>query len=1209
MSETTNPRGISSTQTESARPVGRNAENTTSAMQSAAIARRWRTGVIETTLPQGTIHYTAGHMQPSFCRSGAAALAIALVAVTSCNRQPALSDEQYRQTVTAFYVSLAAMQTSQDVIARRELERVTQLVPHEPAGWANLGLLLLRQQQLDEATTRLAKAAELAPKSAEIERMQALLEGRRGNVDAAIRHWRRALELDTKDGKAAYGLAQELERLGGAQNEAEAQRVFGTLASRTGNLAAQLEFARLAARRGDADALRAAVDALAKAAGSWPPDVRERFEALRQAAQGPPTAAATPVIFLKNTLLRGPEYRAAFAAVSTPNSEVGEPVKEFLVLRNLPPQPAAPDDQLRLVTDARAGVTVPLTMWAGAVWLTGEGTPALVAVGQRELRVGNATPIPLPSGFTLERPRMRSIAAADLNYDFRTDLVLAGPRGVQVLRQTANGGFQPVTADMKVPAAILGAAAEAVWTADIDLDGDLDLVVARRDDVPMVLRNNTDGTFAVQTPFAGISRLRDFVWADLDGEGVPDAAVLDDQGAIHVFLNQRGAGFRERTVPPEFPRVAAIAAADLSGDGLMDVVGVAPDGTVARLSLRTRDANFEIARLPRVDVPVPLEAGNASLLFADLDNNGAADLVISHPNNAVAALAQADGSFRVIGGSMPGGITTAADLDGDGRLELIARGNDAAIAIHAQGQKAYRWQAIRPRALTATGDQRINSFGIGGEIEVRSGLHVQKQPILAPVVHFGLGDAATAEVARITWPNGVLQSEFALASNTSIGASQRLKGSCPWLFAWNGREMGFVTDFIWRSPLGLKINAQATADVQMTEDWVRIRGDQLQPRNGEYDLRITAELWETHFFDLVSLLVVDHPQGTEMFVDERFAVPPPKLGAIATGPLQDLRGARDDQGRDVLDTVRARDDRHLDFAGRGLYQGVTRDHYVELELPEAAPRTGPLWLVAQGWIHPTDSSVNVALGQGQHAAPSGLSLQVADAAGQFKTTRTGLGFPAGKDKTILIDLGGLFAANGRRRLRLATNLEIFWDRIAWAVGRPDVTLEPRAMTLKSADLRYRGFSITEQKDASTPERPRYVIEGVAPRWRDLEGFHTRFGDVRELLQKVDDRYVIMNAGDELGLTFAESVAPPPAGWVRDFILVGDGWEKDGDYNTVASRTVLPLPTHRSPKYGETAARLEDDPIYQQHRADFARYHTRYVSPSAVRDALRHNRKP
>ena len=1132
-------------------------------------------------------------------RSLSALLGVVFLAVSACNRPPALSDEQYRQAVTAFYVGLAAMQTSQDVIARRELERVTQVVPQEPAGWANLGLLLLRQQQLDEAASRLAKAAELAPRSADIERMRALLEGRRGNVDAAIRHWRAALQLDANDAKAAYGLAQELERLGGPQNEAEAQRLYAAVAQRTGNLAAQLESARLAARRGDATALRTAVDALSQNAGGWPADARERFDALRQAAQGAPTAAATPVIFLKNTLLRGPEYRAAFAAVSTPNSEVGEPLPRFLVLKNDPPQPAAPDEQLTLAPDAAPALVLPGAAWAGVAWLTGEGSPALVAAGPRELRVGTAPAIPLaatPDG----GPDV--VVAADLNYDFRTDFVLAGRGGVELFRQNANGGFASVTADTRVPAAILGAPAEGAWVADVDLDGDLDVVIARRDDTPVVLRNNTDGTFAPQMPFA-VPRLRGFVWADLDGEGVPDAALLDDQGGLRVFLNQRGAGFRERAVPAEFPRVAAIAAAEISGDGVMDVVGVAPDGRIARISLNSRDGNFAVAQLSRIEAPGPLAAGTTRLLVADLDNNGAGDLVVAGPAGSRAVLAGPDASFRAVGGVLPGGITAAADLDGDGRLELIARGGEGARVIRVKGSKPYRWQTIRPRALTATGDQRINSFGIGGEIEVRTGLHVQKQAIAAPVVHFGLGDATSAEVARITWPNGVLQSEFALASNASFAASQRLKGSCPWLFAWNGRDMGFVTDFIWRSPLGLKINAQATADVLMTEDWVRIRGDQLRPRNGEYDVRITAELWETHFFDLVSLLVVDHPEGTEMFVDERFAVPPPKLEAIATGPLQDLSAARDDQGRDVLDDVRARDDRHLDFAGRGAYQGITRDHYVELELPERAPRSGPLWLVAQGWVHPTDTSVNIALGQGKHPVPTGLSLQVADASGRFKAARTGLGFPAGTDKTILLDLSGLLPARGPRRLRLGTNLEIFWDRIAWAVGRPDVTLQPRAAAMKTADLRYRGYSVTEQKDASTPERPKYVLSGVAPRWRDLEGFHTRFGDVRDLLQKVDDRYLIMNAGDELRLAFAEA-PPPAAGFVRDFILVGDGWVKDGDYNTVASRTVLPLPTHRSPQYRETAGRVEDDPIYRQHQADFERYHTRYVSPSLVRDALR-----
>src|SRR6185436_17421850 len=102
----------------------------------------------------------------------------------------------------------------------------------------------------------------------------------------------------------------------------------------------------------------------------------------------------------------------------------------------------------------------------------------------------------------------------------------------------------------------------------------------------------------------------------------------------------------------------------------------------------------------------------------------------------------------------------------------------------------------------------------------------------------------------------------------------------------DGSAIRFVTDFLWRSPLGLRINAQDTAGVGQTEDWIKIRGDQLapvSPTEFEYDIRLTAELWETHYWDHVSLMVVDHPEDTEVFVDERFARKPPALKVHATG--------------------------------------------------------------------------------------------------------------------------------------------------------------------------------------------------------------------------------------------------------------------------------------------------------------------------------------
>jgi hypothetical protein len=155
-------------------------------------------------------------------------------------------------------------------------------------------------------------------------------------------------------------------------------------------------------------------------------------------------------------------------------------------------------------------------------------------------------------------------------------------------------------------------------------------------------------------------------------------------------------------------------------------------------------------------------------------------------------------------------------------------------------------------------------------------------------------------------------------------------------------------------------------------------------------------------------------------------------------------------------------------------------------------------------------------------------------------------------------------------------------------------------------LRYRGFSATTSPRGDEPETPRYApIAAVAQRWRDLEGYYTRFGDVRPLLEHVDDRYVIMNAGDELRLRFEERPAPAD-GWRRDFVLIGDGWEKDGDYNTGHSQTVLPLPDHAKPDYGAGAlpGTLEADAIYRRHPDDWRDYHTRYVTPAPFLRGLR-----
>jgi hypothetical protein len=271
-----------------------------------------------------------------------------------------------------------------------------------------------------------------------------------------------------------------------------------------------------------------------------------------------------------------------------------------------------------------------------------------------------------------------------------------------------------------------------------------------------------------------------------------------------------------------------------------------------------------------------------------------------------------------------------------------------------------------------------------------------------------------------------------------------------------------------------------------------------------------------------------------------------------------------------------------------------------VELETANVRSDTV-LVANGWIYPTDSSINVAIAQAG-IAPRGLSLEAQNNDGSWRVVRDDLGFPAGKNKTILIDLK---AVAGAPRIRLRTNLEIYWNSLLLG-SRAGSPVRTTRIGASSAELRYRGFSYTVSPRGDAPETPEYDrLASTSPRWRDLTGYHTRFGDVRELLEKVDDRYVIMNAGDEMRLRFAEA-PPPPAGWRRDFVVIGDGWEKDGDFNTDFSQTVLPLPSHDRPSYGAgtTSLALEDDPVYQRHRDDWQRYHTRYVTPQRFLDGLR-----
>ncbi|MEO6804007.1 MAG: FG-GAP-like repeat-containing protein [Granulicella sp.] len=1123
---------------------------------------------------------------------------------------PPPSSSTYAKFVSEFYTGLAGLQVGDDVRAETSLSQAAQLVPGEPAVWVDWGVLALRQRSFDTAAERLERAHTLALKDDRIDYLLGVLEGARGNSTAAIGHLREAVKQNPNNLRAIYRLATEVERQGDANSDAEVQSLMQQILTvQPDNMAALVDLCRVAAKRGDRETLHSAMARVAQHSQDWSQEVKQQFAELQTAAASPEhRAAATRSIFLRNVLMREPSFRANLAEIAAQPGEEAEPMTRFLKLQNPSSRPAPIDAAMSFTTQPVQPGDTQQWSWIGAIALNGSDLPVVAVADGHHVHLANGAGMPFPGGVAGQGPSPEGVLAFDYNYDFKTDLLLAGLGGVRLFRQNKPESFTEATAAMKLPKAIIDAAYTGAWAIDVEADGDLDVVLGTKSGEPTVLRNNGDGTFASIHPFPGVSGIQQFVWADLNGDGNPDAALIDGGGQLRVFLNQRAGKFVESTLP-DLPGVRAIAVADTNADNMLRLVALSADGRVLELSTPGTHPDWTKRELAQISTPI---IGEVRLHAVDLDNNGAVDFALmpvattGAPAGAALWLQDEAGIFHAEGQKQgPPAVFDAADLQGNGRLDLIGLSGDGVATIaRNHGTKNYHWQTIRPRARQATGDQRINSFGIGGEIEIRSGLLLQKQSMAGPSLHFGLGTQTGVDVARIVWPNGSVRAEFGLKADQQIVTEQRLKGSCPFLFAWDGNKMAFVKDSVpWGSAIGLRINALGTANIAATEEWYKIGRNELKARDGFYDLRVTGELWETYFYDSLALMTVDHPAGTEVFTDERYDVPPVKLAVTAVGEPQPIARAVDDSGHDVTDIVHALDRRYLDNFGRGQYQGVTRDHYVEVDLGNHIPDYGPLWLIAKGWLHPSDSTVNVAMAQGTHELPHWLSMEVADGRGGWRVVRPNLGFPAGRKKICLIDLTDVFQPGAPHRLRLRTNLEIYWDSIEWAQGLPATPLKIDRSTPTVADLHYRGFSTIHQANASSPEIPDYYhLLSTSGIWRDLSGFYTRFGDVRSLLANADDRYVIMNAGDEMALRFA-APPPPPAGWVRDYVLAGDGWIKDGDYNSAYSQIVMPYPYHARRNYDGPPSSLEKDWMYQHHKQDWLTYQTRYVDSRNFREAL------
>ncbi len=758
---------------------------------------------------------------------------------------------------------------------------------------------------------------------------------------------------------------------------------------------------------------------------------------------------------------------------------------------------------------------------------------------------------------------------------------------------------------------------------DMDHEGDLDLFLSTPTS-NRLLRNNGDGTFTDYSESSGLgdktTSSREACFGDFDDDGDIDLITVNQDMSCKLYSNMREGKFSNITSGSgleEITNATMITAGDFNNDGFLDLFIAGAETKSFTWLTNTGLGQFETTTMP--------ESGSWSMegftavdakLF-DFDNDGYLDLfVIGDPGAGQSKggiLLHNDGTgvFKNVSHLLPddleGGRQIAlADYNEDGDLDIFLAGLHGGVRLlRNDGGNANHHLKIRLLGVRS-GSGKNNHYGIGAKIELRAGNLYQTKVVTSPNTYFGLADRSDVDVVRILWTNGTPQNIFAPGIEKDLIEEQQLKGSCPFLYAWNGDEYVFVKDIMWRSalgmPLGIMGEEQTYAFANASEDYHLIDGSLLKPKDGKYSIQITDELWETVYFDEVQLIAVDHPDSVDIYVDEKFVAPPyPALKIHHVAHKIAPEKALDGYGNEVTGLLINKDDRYVAGFKKGRYQGITEMRELVLD-PGKLPRTDRMFLFLNGWIFPTDASINLALSQGENEKVVAPYLQVINKAGQWETIIDNIGFPQGKDKTIIADLSGKFLSENHQ-VRICTNMEIYWDQAFFASTLPDAPLEISHLDPVNADHHFRGFSRTYRKGG--PYGPHwfdYETVTTTQKWRDLSGTYTRYGDVVELLQNPDNQYIIANAGDETTIEFdASHLEVLPEGWSRDFLIYSSGWVKDGDMNTAQGNRVGPLPFHGMTQYpyNNSESYPNDLELKQYHK----KYNTREVTDQEFRRAV------
>jgi tetratricopeptide (TPR) repeat protein len=1008
--------------------------------------------------------------------------------------------------------------------AEEALKAASLLSPKNPRVWYSLGLALFDSGDQPSALKAFEHAAEVDPQDADTHYYLGIIDLGLKNYDQAIPEFEKALQISPLHASAQYGLARALQRSGKADEARKhVQRFQEITQSKIGII-----FSDNYGEQG-------------------------RY-ATAQDMSGPPSAVSAMI-------------PVTFTAAPSPTNAVQSGQ-----------QPSPVNGAGACVLDLEGnGQKDIISMQSGenaiqAYRIAQNGTPTIIDA--------KATGLALPG-------KGVACAVGDYDNDGLPDLAVALEDHIAIFHNLGHGKFADTTSSVGIR--LLNHPA-ALTFVDFDHDGDLDLfITGSASGVGMsfnvLWRNNGNSTFTEWTSptgFAGKTQSADAILSDINNDRAVDLIVTGHGASPTIFENQREGAFRQVALYDDsaLPATRGVSTLDFNKDGWMDVAVTHAGAPGLTLWKNVEGKHFERVSLPLKDVN-----GAWGLAPIDFDNDGWIDLAVIVETTGGARLRvlrncgakgfeDVTDALKLENLDVSGAKSLiAADVDGDGAPDLIvARGNLAPLVLRNVGGNQNHSLRI---ALTGLAD---NKSAIGTKVEVLSNGTMQKFEVAGSSGYLsqgptdilvGLGKADHVDVVRMLWPTGVPQDEIDVVTTKPLVLQEldRRGSSCPVLFAWDGKKYEFVSDVIGAAVVGHWMSP-STRNENDPDEWIKVDGSVLQSRKGRLSLRFGEPMEEINYIDQLRLVAVDHPEGTEVYPDERFLSEKPFAAGV---PVLASRGthlpatARNDKGDDVLSLLAKSDHQYVHDFKNLTYAGFANRHTLTLDLGAWSSKR-PLRLFLHGFIeYFSATSLYAAWQAGIRPEPPSVEAQMPD--GTWKTVVEDMGFPAGLPRTIVVDLTGKLPPHVRR-IRMRTNLQIYWDQVLVdndADSSP--SLHETELPLASASVAFRGYP--KQVDGETPGDLTYDYQRISLtgpfQWQ--RGSYTRYGSVTPLLLRRDDEYVIFGSGDEIDAEFGDASLPAlPPHWKRDYLFYANGYVKDMDFHEALPFTVAQLPFQSMSSY-------------------------------------------